>query len=258
MGTGAITGYVDIAQILLYVFWIFFAGLIYYLQRESKREGFPMESANMRGDIVESTGVIDMPPAKTYLLANGHTVTVPNDKRSQQALNATASHHWAGSPLVPTGNPLLAGVGPGAWADRADIPEADYKGHPKIVPLRSKPGFSVTQGDPDPRGMNVLGADGKVAGKVTDLWLDHSEMMFRYLEVSVATPGGNRNVLLPVTFSDIGRSNIKVKAIMADQFAQIPGTKNAEQVTMLEEEKITAYFGAGTLYAEPGRQEPLI
>ncbi|NBY70172.1 MAG: photosynthetic reaction center subunit H, partial [Betaproteobacteria bacterium] len=28
---GNITGYVDLAQILLYVFWIFFAGLIYYL-----------------------------------------------------------------------------------------------------------------------------------------------------------------------------------------------------------------------------------
>jgi len=27
---------------------------------------------------------------------------------------------------------------------------------------------------------------------------------------------------------------------------------------MLEEEKITAYYGAGTLYATPERQEPLI
>jgi len=26
---GNITGYVDLAQILLYVFWVFFAGLIY-------------------------------------------------------------------------------------------------------------------------------------------------------------------------------------------------------------------------------------
>ena len=34
MQTGAITGYIDVAQIALYVFWVFFAGLIYYLQRE--------------------------------------------------------------------------------------------------------------------------------------------------------------------------------------------------------------------------------
>jgi photosynthetic reaction center H subunit len=28
-------------------------------------------------------------------------------------------------------------------------------------------------------------------------------------------------------------------------------------VTFLEEDKITAYFGSGLLYAEPSRQEPL-
>ena len=31
MGTGAITQNIDIAQLVLYAFWIFFAGLIYYL-----------------------------------------------------------------------------------------------------------------------------------------------------------------------------------------------------------------------------------
>ena len=39
MGTGAITQYVDVAQIVLYMFWLFFAGLIYYLLRENHREG---------------------------------------------------------------------------------------------------------------------------------------------------------------------------------------------------------------------------
>jgi len=29
-------------------------------------------------------------------------------------------------------------------------------------------------------------------------------------------------------------------------------------VTMLEEEKIQAYYGGGMLYAEPGRTEPLL
>ncbi|MFZ9390155.1 MAG: photosynthetic reaction center subunit H, partial [Polynucleobacter sp.] len=39
MGTGAITQYVDVAQLALYAFWVFFAILIYYLTIESKREG---------------------------------------------------------------------------------------------------------------------------------------------------------------------------------------------------------------------------
>ena len=37
METGAITQYIDVAQIVLYVFWVFFAGLIYYLMRENHR-----------------------------------------------------------------------------------------------------------------------------------------------------------------------------------------------------------------------------
>jgi len=32
--TGAITGYIDVAQLTLYAFWIFFAGLVFYLRRE--------------------------------------------------------------------------------------------------------------------------------------------------------------------------------------------------------------------------------
>ena len=37
MGTGAITDYIDVAQLVLYLFWIFFAGLVIYLTLESKR-----------------------------------------------------------------------------------------------------------------------------------------------------------------------------------------------------------------------------
>ena len=36
--------YIDGAQIALYAFWLFFAGLIIYLRREDKREGYPLES----------------------------------------------------------------------------------------------------------------------------------------------------------------------------------------------------------------------
>ena len=38
----------------------------------------------------------------------------------------------------------------------------------------------------------------------------------------------------------------------------IPATRSRDCVTLLEKERITAYFGAGLLYAEPGRTEPLI
>jgi Photosynthetic reaction centre, H-chain N-terminal region len=44
MQVGEITGYIDVAQVTLYAFWVFFAGLIIYLRTEDKREGYPLES----------------------------------------------------------------------------------------------------------------------------------------------------------------------------------------------------------------------
>lgn len=35
---------IDFAQITIWLFWFFFAGLILYLRREDKREGYPLES----------------------------------------------------------------------------------------------------------------------------------------------------------------------------------------------------------------------
>ena len=48
MSTGAITQYIDVAQLVLYAFWIFFAGLIFYLHRENKREGYPLDERGPR------------------------------------------------------------------------------------------------------------------------------------------------------------------------------------------------------------------
>jgi len=253
MGFGAITQYVDVAQLVLYVFWVFFFGLIYYLVREGHREGYPMETDG------RSRGVITgwpTPEPKIFKLASGHEVTVPSPIKSPQTLNATPNHPWIGAPLVPTGNPLLAGVGPGSYADRADVPDLDEHGHAKIVPLRVAAGYGIARQDRDPRGMQVIGADGKVGGVVKDLWIDKMEMMFRYLEVEV--PGNGRTVLLPMNFTRVGAGGVKVEAVLGAQVAQTPVTRNPEQVTLLEEEKITAFYGAGTLYAEPSRAETLL
>lgn len=254
MGTGAITGYIDVAQIALYVFWVFFAGLIYYLLQENKREGYPLESD--RSAHVRVQGWPPMPAPKTYLLRNGETRTVPNDFVSPQRLAAEPLGNWLGAPLEPTGNPMLDGVGPGAYADRPDVADVTLEGLIKIVPLRAAPGFDVASGDPDPRGLQVLGADGQVGGVVVDAWVDRSEMVFRYLELEVPAATGARRVLLPINFTRIGGGAVRVQSILGAQFALVPGTRHPEQVTLLEEEKVMAYYGAGVLYATPARQEP--
>ena len=76
------------------------------------------------------------------------------------------------------------------------------------------------------------------------------------LAISSLTSG--RSVLLPINFARIRKDRVEVHALMAEQFANVPALRNPEQVTLLEEEKICAYFGAGTLYATPQRQEPLV
>jgi photosynthetic reaction center H subunit len=83
-------------------------------------------------------------------------------------------------------------------------------------------------------------------------------MIVRYFEVAVPVPGGTHNVLLPVQFTRVrGGSNprITVEAILGRQFREVPELKHPDYVTKLEEEKIMAYYGAGTLYATPERTE---
>ncbi len=258
MPTGAITPYIDVAQLVLYAFWIFFAGLIYYLHRENKREGYPLESDRSGGRIIVQ-GWPAIPKPKTFLLASGEVVSAPNNKVSPQRMNAEPSANHLGAPMVPIGDPMLANVGPGSYADRADRPDTTLEGTPRIVPLRAAgDGFDVDGKDHDPRGMTVFGTDRKPGGTVTDLWVDRAEMLFRYIEVETGSGAGKHRVLLPINFTKINRRGVTVSAITGAQFANVPTTRQADQVTLLEEEKIMAYYGAGMLYATPDRQEPLL
>jgi hypothetical protein len=75
MPSTGITDHFDIAFISLYVFWLFFAGLVFYLHRESKREGYPLVSD--RPKRIRVVGFPDLPPPKTFLTADGHAITVP-------------------------------------------------------------------------------------------------------------------------------------------------------------------------------------
>jgi photosynthetic reaction center H subunit len=258
MPTGAITEYIDVAQIALYAFWIFFAGLIYYLRREDKREGYPLESD--RSGVVRVQGWPAIPPPKTFLLRDGTVRTAPRAAAARAEIRAVPVGKWLGAPLEPTGNPMLDAVGPAAYADRPDVPDVTLDGLPKIVPLRVAPDFTIESRDPDPRGMPVIGADGEIGGIVRDAWVDRSETILRYLEVEVTGPAGVRHVLLPINFTKISgrRGRVKVRSILGRQFADVPGLAQPEQVTLREEDRITAYYASGTLYATPSRLGPLV
>ena len=74
--------YMDVAQVTLYVFWIFFACLIFYLRREDKREGYPLDSTASGGGVVH--GFPRMPDPKSYRLRDGHIATLPNHKNDRR------------------------------------------------------------------------------------------------------------------------------------------------------------------------------
>ena len=257
MQTGAITPYIDVAQLVLYAFWIFFAGLIYYLHRENKREGYPLESdRSARAPRVKVQGWPPIPKDKTYLLRDGRTVVTPRVEAPEGPLRARPIGPWPGAPLVPEGDPMTAGVGPGSFTQRPDIPDRTVDGLPRLVPLRDAPVLGIAGQDGDPRGLPVHGADGAIAGTVRDLWVDQAEMLFRYLEVELG--GRGQRVLLPINFARIGDRRVRVRSLLASQFAGVPTLREPGIVTMLEEERIVAYYGAGTLYATAQRQEPLL
>lgn len=246
-------GTVDLALVTLYLFWLFFAGLIYWLQRENMREGYPMEDEE--GNPSPNQGLFPLPSQKTFKLPHGRgDVTVPTTGRyDTRPLALKRTSQSDGNPYEPTGDPLVDGVGPAAWVERRDVPELDGAGHPKIVPMRMASEFLVSSGR-DPRGLPVTAADGEVVGEISDLWIDEPEQLVRYLEITLTDGSGPR--LLPMPLARIRSNQVKVHSLYSQHFANVPATQSPNQVTLLEEEKICAYYCGGKLYASSERLEP--
>ena len=258
MESGAITGYIDVAQLVLYAFWIFFAGLVYYLRQEDKREGYPLESD--RSGRVRVQGFPPMPRPKEFKLPHGGIATAPRDEAPQPAIKARPVGPWLGAPLTPTGDPMQDGVGPASYAQRANAPDLTYDGQPKIVPMRVATDFTIEAHGPNPRGMTVVGADGVAAGTVVDAWVDRTEPHVRYLEVETKSGGATRRVLLPIYFAKLDRAarKVHVASALGRQIAAAPGLASPDTITLREEDRIAAYFAGGKLYATADRLGPFI
>ena len=254
--TGTFFGEVDLASVTLWLFYIFFAALIIYIQRENMREGYPLEDDE--GNPSSNPSMWPLPSDKTFRLPHGRgEVTVPSGQTPERAdIALRRSTPVNGYPLEPTGDPMLDGVGPASWAPRRDVPELDGHGHPKIVPMSGAEGFRVAAGR-DPRGLPVIAGDGEFVGKITDMWIDEPEQMVRYLEMELDSKWGAGTRLMPLTFARIWSDRVNVHALHGKHFATIPTIASPRQVTLLEEDKISGYYGGGKLYAG-NRADPKI
>jgi photosynthetic reaction center H subunit len=276
-----LTASIDTAQVVLYLFWIFFFGLVVWLRREDRREGYPLESEDFPVRVGLATNV-RIPPPKQFMLPHGEGIRrAPNFERDDREIKAERTAKAAGYPLEPVGDPLLSGVGPAAFAKRSNHPELMHEdGGAAIVPMRVARSITVDAG-PDPRGWRVLGADGGVAGKITDLWVDRADLMVRYLELELGSDaprlpaaseagaepeagaeGESRpNArLIPIAMLSLHENTkaVRVKALRSEQFVLVPTTEKRDVITLDEEERVSAFYAGGWFYAEPKRREPLV
>ena len=254
--SSGLTSSIDLVEILFTLFWVFFVFLVLYLQREGKREGYPLVSE--RSDNITVQGFPSMPRQKTYLLTHGGTALAPSGDPPETDLAAVPAANFPGAPLVPTGDPMVDGVGVAAYANRSDTPDLTLDGRNRIVPIWTQPEAYVDPRDKDPRGMAVVAADGETVGTITDLWIDLSEPMIYFLEMTPEK--GGASVMVPFHFAKIRKSEdeIRVNALYSHQFDKVPRLRSPDQITLLEEDKITAFYAGGELYADESRQEPFI
>jgi photosynthetic reaction center H subunit len=251
--------FLDLAALSLYLFFAFFAGLVFYLHRENKREGYPLvPDRSDRPNFGTIHGFPETPPAKVFRLHYPPGATVTQGDQPERDISALVIEDpYNGTPITPRGDAMRDGLGAASYAMRHDAPDLAYDDNlPKIVPLRAAPGWHIAEEDPNPIGRPVTTLDGETVGTVVDLWTDRSEYVLRYIEVDAV---GGRRILVPMflaTINDDG--DVRVISVTAAQFAAAPGIKSPEQITLLEEDMIAAYFGGGHLHATPERSEPLV
>ncbi|MFO6447776.1 photosynthetic reaction center subunit H [Erythrobacter sp. NE805] len=258
MNAAYIVGTFDVAELAFLTFLGFFIALVFYLNRESRREGYPLED--------EDTGRIHPikitdGDKKVFQLPNGRGTYVPEDvARDDINVPAVQAFRAAGAPLVPTGNPMIDGMGPAAWANRSKYPDLTFDGRPRIVPIAQSHELVIAPNDPQLVGWTVIGADKQVVGKVSDVWVDQAEHIIRYLEVETTS---GKKVLAPMPVAVVQTKGffgdrpelVEIDAITAAQFEDVPAIETAGIITRYEEDRIQAYFGGGYMYATPERSE---
>ena len=248
-----IFGQVDIAFLCVLAFVTFFVGLVYYLRKEDKREGYPMEYASTRGGMKRTEGFPAMPAPKTFYRPQGLPPVLAPNPETPKGFEDQLDRLGRGLPLIPGPDPLLEGIGAAARAtNRENKPDLDIEGAPKIAPLSQWPAYYVAAGDPDPRGWPMMSGDDVRVGTVTDLWFNKAEFFLRYFAFESSEDGMVR--LAPAFFAEADPHHRIVKAmtLTATDMARAPLTASLDQVTMREEDEINAFYSGGMRYSQGG------
>ena len=115
--------------------------------------------------------------------------------------------------------------------------------------------FKVADGDPDVRGWDVVGSDGRKLGEVKHLIADPAAMRVRYLEVELdrsVREGGDRRVLLPIGTArlDDTRDEVIVDSIAGVDAGTLPTYAEGADITRDYESTLRGRFSGGTRSAD--------
>ena len=250
---GAI-GHLDVAQIMLYAFFLFFAGL--HLVPAPGRPARRL-SAGIRRTAPSS------PRLPVHSLAQDLSPRRRLDRESaefpgrQRPINAVKVEPWPGAPHRADRRPVAGRRRPGSWNVRPDFAYKTFDGHDVVAPMRVATNYAVADGGGNPIGFSVIGADGKVAGTIKDIWVDRAESMVSYYEIGLT---GGKSVLAPVHFCDVNfrARTVKITALTAEPVRRGAATEEPRRVTMQEEEKVAAVLRRRHALFDPARAEPLL
>lgn len=102
----------------------------------------------------------------------------------------------------------------------------------RIVSLDELDDFEVAEGDPDVRGWEVVGSDGKMIGEVDQMLIDTGAMKVRYLDVDLdddlIETGEDRHVLIPIGYArlDEAADRVYVDALAGADMMTLPAYKH--------------------------------
>lgn len=128
----------------------------------------------------------------------------------------------------------------------------------RMAPLGDLNNFEVAKDIRDPRGWDVLTADGSKIGKVHELIVDTGALRTRYIDISLDKKAlrlnQERDVLIPVGDARLDTSDEKVviEGLTVTQLADLPEFNHVEITREYEASVLPTFRGAGQMKAGEG------
>ena len=172
---------------------------------------------------------VDVKGGQHVLVPSGNAQVDPNSRvvhipgMSRKGLDALPEYDHRPDSITPEYARSHTEAFDSAYSDEHHYDRADYRSSAwnersggtasgKLARLDELDDVDVASGSPDPRGWDVIGADGRKVGKVDHLIGDTGVMKARYLTVELdkEVASDRRQVLLPVGHVDLDRSGKRV------------------------------------------------